>query len=496
MKKGFSNEIYIKEQAAYILERVSKFDKLYLEFGGKLFGDKHAARVLPGYDEDIKTTLLETLKDRMEVIVTIHAQDIISNKLNNNTGLTYEKEAIKLIERLKNKGIEVHSVVINRYKNDINVEKFATLLEGSGIKVYRHENTAGFPNDVDRILSEDGFGRNTYVETAKQIVVVTGPGPGSGKMTTCLSQLYHEYKLGVRAGYAKFETFPVWNLPLKHELNLAYEAATADLSDVNQIDPYHLESYGEVSVNYNRDIESFPILKKILDRIMGEEFYKSPTDMGVNRIKSGIVDEEIVKEASRQEIVRRYLKALFVYKVSHQNESEVLRIKRLMEELNLKETDRASVVAARNRKAELEKNGFVGAVTAIELEDGTLITGKDGDLMDSAAAAVLNALKHISHLPDELHLIDKAILEPIKEVKGIIEKKDAPTLSLEEVLICLATSKMFNPSAKLCIDNISKLRDLRAHSTDMLNVTDIEIFRKMDLDLTSDYEDRGNIIKL
>lgn len=272
MKKGFSNEIYIKEQAAYILERVSKFDKLYLEFGGKLFGDKHAARVLPGYDEDIKTTLLETLKDRMEVIVTIHAQDIISNKLNNNTGLTYEKEAIKLIERLKNKGIEVHSVVINRYKNDINVEKFATLLEGSGIKVYRHENTAGFPNDVDRILSEDGFGRNTYVETAKQIVVVTGPGPGSGKMTTCLSQLYHEYKLGVRAGYAKFETFPVWNLPLKHELNLAYEAATADLSDVNQIDPYHLESYGEVSVNYNRDIESFPILKRFWTELWAKNF--------------------------------------------------------------------------------------------------------------------------------------------------------------------------------------------------------------------------------
>lgn len=316
MEIGFSNEKYINEQTDFILKRVSRFQKLYLEFGGKLFGDKHAARVLPGYDEDIKTTLLEKMKDEMEVIVTIHAQDIISNKLNNNTGLTYEKECIRLIERLKKRGIKINSVVINRYKKDENVDRFAALLRGSNMPVYLHETTEGFPSDVDKILSEDGFGKHPYVETTRKIIVVTGPGPGSGKMTTCLSQLYHEYKRGVKAGYAKFETFPVWNLPLKHELNLAYEAATADLSDVNQIDPFHLESYGEVSVNYNRDIEAFPILKKILDRIMGEEFYKSPTDMGVNRIKSGIIDEEVVKEASRQEIIRRYLKALFVFKVT------------------------------------------------------------------------------------------------------------------------------------------------------------------------------------
>ena len=321
------------------------------------------------------------------------------------------------------------------------------------------------------------------------IIVVTGPGPGSGKMTTCLSQLYHEYKRGVKAGYAKFETFPVWNMPLKHELNLAYEAATADLSDVNQIDPYHLQAYGEISVNYNRDVQAFPILKKILDRIMGEEFYKSPTDMGVNRIKSGIIDEEVVKEASRQEIIRRYLKALLTYKMTNQKKDEAQRIKTLMEELNLTVEDRKSLVAARNKKAELIKMGITNSnVTAIEYED-TIITGRDGELMDSAAAAVLNLLKYISNIPDDLHLIDKAILEPIKEVKGIIEKKESPLLNVEEVLICLATSKMFNPSAKLCIDNLSKIRNLRAHSTAMLNLTDIELFRKLNIDLTSDYVD-------
>lgn len=497
MEIGFSNEIYIKEQSDYILKRVSNFSKLYLEFGGKLFGDKHAARVLPGYDEDIKTSLLEKMKDKMEVIIAIHAADIISNKLNNNTGLTYEKEAIRLIKRFKKRGILINSVVINRYKKDENVDKFVRLLEGSGMKVYLHENTEGFPNDVDKILSEEGFGKHPYIETTRQIIVVTAPGPGSGKMTTCLSQLYHEYKRGVKAGYAKFETFPVWNLPLKHELNLAYEAATADLSDVNQIDPYHLESYGEVSVNYNRDVEAFPILKKILDRIMGEEFYKSPTDMGVNRIKSGIINEEVVKEASKQEIIRRYLKALFVYKVTHQNESEMQRIKRLMEELNLKVEDRKCLVSAREKREKLiEKYDFKGNVTAFEMEDGKLITGKDSELMDSAAACVLNALKYLSDIPDNLHLIDKAILEPIKEVKGIIEKENAPALNVEEVLICLATSKMFNPSAKKCVENLAKLRGLKGHSTGILNLTDIEIFRKLDLDVTSDYQDRGDIIKL
>lgn len=497
MEIGFSNEIYIKEQSDYILKRVANFNKLYLEFGGKLFGDKHAARVLPGYDEDIKTSLLEKMKDKMEVIIAIHSQDIISNKLNNNTGLTYEKEAIRLIKRFKKRGILINSVVINRYKKDENVDKFVKLLEGSGTKVYLHENTEGFPNDVDKILSEEGFGKHPYIETTRQIIVVTAPGPGSGKMTTCLSQLYHEYKRGVKAGYAKFETFPVWNLPLKHELNLAYEAATADLSDVNQIDPYHLESYGEVSVNYNRDIEAFPILKKILDRIMGEEFYKSPTDMGVNRIKSGIINEEVVKEASKQEIIRRYLKALFVFKVTHQNESEMQRIKRLMEELNLKVEDRKCLVRAREKRENLIKEfDFKGNVTAFELEDGKLITGKDSELMDSAAACVLNALKYLSDIPDDLHLIDKAILEPIKEVKGIIEKEKAPALNVEEVLICLATSKMFNPSAKKCVENLPKLCGLKGHSTGMLNLTDIEIFRKLNLDVTSDYQDRGDIIKL
>ncbi|MDO5716222.1 MAG: DUF1846 family protein [Tissierellia bacterium] len=490
MKIGFSNEKYLKEQKEYIMERVSKFQKLYLEFGGKLFNDRHAARVLPGYDENIKTKLLEELKDRSEVIIAIRAADIESNKLNNNSGTTYERESLRLIDQLREKGISINSVVINRYYPQENVDHFIALLNARGIRTYTHGDTLGYPNDVDTILSEEGFGKHSYIETTKPIVVVTAPGPGSGKMSTCLSQLYHENKRGVKAGYAKFETFPVWNLPLKHEVNLAYEAATADLNDVNQIDPYHLEAYNKVAVNYNRDVESFIILKRILDRIMGSDIYRSPTDMGVNRITYGITDEEIVKEAAKQEIIRRFLVAQYEYKKIQQDDSELERLRRLMDELMLKPEDRKSVKVAREKRDELIAQGFLDRnVTAIESEDGAIITGKDSLLMDSCAAAVLNMLKHLSGLPDELHMIDPAVLNPILDMKKDIEQDAKTQLNLEEVLICLATSKLYNPSAKICIDHLMKLRGLRGHTTGILPSIDYELLRKLNLDMTSDYED-------
>lgn len=490
MKIGFSNDIYLKEQTKKILERVGRFEKLYLEFGGKLLGDMHASRVLPGYDPNVKFALFEELRDKLEVVIAIRAHDIETNKMNNNTAMTYERECMKLIDTLKEKNILVNSVVINRYYSHENVDGFIRKLNANGIKTYKHEDTAGFPNDIDTILSDEGFGKHSYIETTRPIVVVTAPGPGSGKMSTCLSQLYLENKRGVNAGYAKFETFPIWNLPLKHEINMAYEAATADLSDVNQIDPYHLEAYGKVSVNYNRDIENFPILKRMLDRIMGEDAYKSPTDMGVNCISKGIIDDEVCREAAKQEIIRRCLNAQFEFKKHMLNGDELMRIRRLMDELNLKSEDRVSVKYARERKAKIyTEENKIKNITAVELSDGTVITGKESELMDSAAAAVLNALKLISGLPDELHMIDPAILNPILEMKRGIEKRDNTQLNLEEVLISLATSQLYNPSAKVSISNINKLSGLRGHSTSILPSIDYELFRKLNLDMTSDYSE-------
>lgn len=488
MKIGFSNEIYLKEQTKKILNRVGKFEKLYLEFGGKLLGDMHASRVLPGYDPDIKFSLFEELRDKLEVVIAIRAYDIETNKMNNNTGMTYEAECMKLIDTLKEKHILVNSVVINRYYKHENVDGFIRKLNADGIKTYEHEDTAGFPNDIDTILSDEGFGKHSYIETTRPIVVVTAPGPGSGKMSTCLSQLYLENIRGVRAGYAKFETFPVWNLPLKHEVNMAYEAATADLKDVIQIDPYHLEAYGEIAINYNRDIENFPILKRMLDRIMGADAYKSPTDMGVNCIKDGIIDDEVCRQAAKQEIIRRYLNAQFEYKKYMLNGDELANIRRLMDELNLKAEERVSTKAARERKEKIfNEDGIVKNITALELEDGRVITGKESELMDSAAAALLNALKFISGLPDELHMIDPAILNPILDMKRDIEKNSNTQLNLEEVLISLATSQMYNPSAKVSIGNLKRLSGLKGHSTGILPTIDYELFRKLAIDITSDY---------
>ena len=488
MKIGFSNEIYLKEQTKKILNRVGKFEKLYLEFGGKLLGDMHASRVLPGYDPDIKFALFEELRDKLEVVIAIRAYDIETNKMNNNTGMTYEAECMKLIDTLKEKHILVNSVVINRYYKHENVDGFIRKLNASGIKTYELEDTAGFPNDIDTILSDEGFGKHSYIETTRPIVVVTAPGPGSGKMSTCLSQLYLENIRGVRAGYAKFETFPVWNLPLKHEVNMAYEAATADLKDVIQIDPYHLEAYGEIAINYNRDIENFPILKRMLDRIMGADAYKSPTDMGVNCIKDGIIDDEVCRQAAKQEIIRRYLNAQFEYKKYMLNGDELANIRRLMDELNLKAEERVSTKAARERKEKIfNEDGIVKNITALELEDGRVITGKESELMDSAAAALLNALKFISGLPDELHMIDPAILNPILDMKRDIEKNSNTQLNLEEVLISLATSQMYNPSAKVSIGNLKRLSGLKGHSTGILPTIDYELFRKLSIDITSDY---------
>ena len=492
MKKGFSNELYIKEQAKYIKERVKNFNKLYLEFGGKLFSDLHASRVLPGYDPDVKTRLLEELKDKIEVIIAIRAKDIATNKLNHNSGKSYEGECLNLIKKLRDKSIEVSSVAINRYIEDENVDRFIKVLEQNSLKVYKFLDVKGFPNDVDTILSADGFGKNPYIKTEKPIVIVTAPGPGSGKMATALSQLYHENLNGISAGYAKFETFPVWNLDLKHEVNLAYEAATADLKDQNQIDPYHLSNYGIVAVNYNRDIESFVILKRILDNVLGKELYKSPTDMGVNKITSGIIDEKVVREAARNEIIRRYLIELVSSKSKGKNTEELDTLRRLMDELSLKVEDRKVLRFSREKLADLkQKTNFIGDVTAIETGDGFIITGKDSKLMNSESAAVLNVLKYLAKLPDDLHLIDPNVLKPILDMKKNIEKDEEIQLNLEEVLVSLAASNLYNPGAKKCLDLLPELNGLRAHKTGMLTKIDQELLKKLNIDITCEYKEHS-----
>ena len=463
------------------MKRVSRFQKLYLEFGGKLFGDKHAARVLPGYDEDIKTTLLEKMKDEMEVIVTIHAQDIISNKLNNNTGLTYEKECIRLIERLKKRGIKINSVVINRYKKDENVDRFAALLRGSNMPVYLHETTEGFPSDVDKILSEDGFGKHPYVETTRKIIVVTGPGPGSGKMTTCLSQLYHEYKRGVKAGYAKFETFPIWNIPLKHPVNLAYEAATADLNDVNMIDPFHLEAYNETTVNYNRDVEIFPVLESTFKKIMSTCPYKSPTDMGVNMAGNAIIDDEACKEASKQEIIRRYYQTKLDFKRGLVDKSAISKIEAIMLSLALKATDRKCVNPALEIEEQTNEPGF-----AIELNDGHIITGKTTSLLGSASACLLNALKYLANIDDDILLIEPEVIEPVSKLKKGILKNKNPRLHTDEVLLSLSISANNNENAKKALSCIEQLQYCEAHSSVILSETDIDTLKRLGIRLTSE----------
>jgi len=422
MKIGFDHKKYLEEQSKFILERVNNYDKLYLEFGGKLLYDLHAKRVLPGFDENAKIKLLHKLREKVEVIICVYSGDIERNKIRGDFGITYDMDVLRLIDDLRSYELDVNSVVITRFEGQPATTVFINKLERRGIKVYKHEATPGYPTDVDIIVSDEGYGKNPYIETEKPIVVVTAPGPGSGKLATCLSQLYHEYKRGKVAGYSKFETFPVWNLPLKHPVNIAYEAATVDLKDVNMIDPFHLDAYNQVTVNYNRDVETFPVLKRIIEKITGEEaVFKSPTDMGVNRVGFGIVDDEVIKEASRQEIISRYFKTGCEYKKGYIDKETFQRSKLIMEELNLKEEDRKVVLPARKyleKLKSLSQEDDLSTVVAMELNDGTILTGKSSILMDASAAAIINAIKHCANISDELHLISPVILEPIIALKS------------------------------------------------------------------------------
>ena len=487
MKIGFDHEKYLEEQSKYILERVNNYDKLYLEFGGKLLFDLHAKRVLPGFDENAKIKLLHKLKENVEVVICVYAGDIERNKIRGDFGITYDMDVLRLIDDLRSYDLEVNSVVITRYDDQPSTTVFINKLERRGIKVYKHRSTKGYPTDVDTIVSEEGYGKNPYIETSKPIVVVTAPGPGSGKLATCLSQLYHENKRGNVAGYSKFETFPVWNVPLKH---IAYEAATVDLKDVNMIDYFHLEAYGETAVNYNRDLETFPVLKRIIEKITGKEsVYKSPTDMGVNRVGFGIVDDEVVKEASKQEIIRRYFKTGCEYKKGYVNKDTFEHAKLIMDQVNLKEEDRRVVLPARERAAKLkEENSSICTAVAIELNDGTILTGKGSELLDASAAALLNSIKYLANIADDMHLISPVILEPILDLKTKTLTNQKVSLNCEEVLIALSISAATNPTAQVAMEKLAMLKNCQVHSTTILPTSDEQTLRKLGIDVTCDAE--------
>lgn len=489
-KTGFDPQKYIEEQSKFILERVNDYDKLYLEFGGKLIGDKHAKRVLPGFDEDAKIKLLQKLKDQAEIIIAVYAGDIERNKIRGDYGITYDMDVFRQIDELRGYGLSVNSVVITRYNDQPSTKVFISKLERRNIKVYTHVAIPGYPSDVEKIVSEEGYGLNPYIETTKPIVVVTAPGPNSGKLATCLNQLYHEYKLGNHAGYSKFETFPVWNLPLKHPVNVAYEAATVDLKDVNMMDYFHFEKYNIVSVNYNRDLEMFPVVKRSIEKITGKEsVYQSPTDMGVNRVGFGITDDEAVREASRQEIIRRNFITECDYKKGILDEDILNRMKLIMEELELKKEDRVPVKPAREYAEKLKENTEnkeVPAIMAFELNDGKVITGKSSNLMDSCSAAILNAIKYLAHIGDEIFLLSPVIIDTIRTLKKDKLHSKITTLNANEVLIALTIGAVTNPTAQLAVDKLVELEDVQAHSTVMLNKDDEQILKKLGIDVTCD----------
>ena len=479
MEQGFDSELYLKIQSEKIQERINMFDKLYLEFGGKIFDDFHAARVLPGFEANAKIKLLEKLKDITEVIFCINANDIEKNKIRADYGISYELELIRLIEKLQNLGISINSVVITLYKGQASIDHLINMLNDRNVKSYIHEPTKGYPNDIETIVSEEGYGKNPYIETTKKLVVVTAPGPNSGKLGTCLSQLYHENKNGVKAGYAKFETFPVWNLNLMHPVNIAYEAATADLEDVNMIDSFHLEAYGENAVNYNRDISTFPILKNILTKITGKEIYKSPTDMGVNMIKQCIINDEIVKKAAEAEIIRRYYNALCDHKQGFCSEEMVERLEVMMNKLNLKSTNR-NVIAAALEKQEKENQNVV----AIELPDGKIITGKESKLLSASSAAIINVLKEITGIPDEVYLLAPSILEGIFKTKQHTSYRTSYCLNVQEVLIALSICSSTNPIIEKMIDKLKELRGFEAHSTYIIEQSERNVIKNLGINLT------------
>lgn len=482
MKKGFDNEKYIKMQSEHIKERIGKFgDKLYLEFGGKLFDDYHASRVLPGFAPDSKLTMLMQLADQAEIVIVISAADIEKNKVRGDLGITYDVDVLRLIDAFKERGLYVGSVVITHYAGQAAADLFKSKLEKMNIKIYLHYVISGYPSNIPLIVSDEGYGKNEYIETSRPLVVVTAPGPGSGKMATCLSQLYHDNKRGIKAGYAKYETFPIWNVPLKHPINLAYEAATADLNDVNMIDPFHLEAYGETTVNYNRDIEIFPVLNAIFEGIYGENPYKSPTDMGVNMAGNCIIDDDACKEASNAEILRRYYNSLNRLALDQCSENEVLKIELLMKQAKITTDDRKVTTAANDRAKEL---GVPCA--AMELSDGTIITGKTTDLLGASAALLLNALKLLAGLDHDTHLIAPEIIEPIQKLKvGYLGGRN-PRLHTDEVLIALSICANNDEKAQKAMAQIPQLKGAQVHTSVMLSDVDMRIFKKLGVDLTSE----------
>ncbi len=483
LKKGFDNSKYLRLQSQKIEERIAEFGgKLYMEFGGKLFDDYHASRVLPGFEPDSKVKMLMTMKDKVEVVIVINAVDIAKNKLRSDIGITYDEDVLRLVDVLGQSSLYVGSVVISQYSEENTMAvKFEKRLESIGLKVYRHYNIEGYPFNVAHIVSEQGLGRNQYIETSRQLVVVTAPGPGSGKMATCLSQLYHDGKRGIKSGYAKYETFPVWNLPLNHPVNVAYEAATADLNDVNMIDPWHLQSYGESTVNYNRDIEVFPVLNNIFQQLLGTSPYKSPTDMGVNMAGFCISDDEVCREASYQEIIRRYLQALVANRKGADNVAEVEKIKLIMSTHNLKVTDRPVVTSALNYNA---KCGV--PVASMQLNDGRIVTGRTSDLLGCASSMLLNALKTLADIPDDVKLIAPTAIEPIQKLKTESLGDFTPQLHTDEVLIALSVSAAESKQAQLALQQLPKLRGCQVHSTYILPHVDERIFRKLGINATSE----------
>lgn len=480
MRIGFDNALYVKKQTEYILKRAEKFDnKLYIEFGGKLFDDLHAARVLPGFDANVKTKILANLKDKMEIIFCIGAPDIEKNKIRSDFGITYGNELLRLMRNLREIGLLINGVVITQYKEQPAADIFRKQLERMGEKVYIHKYTKGYPNDIDTIVSDEGYGANPYIPTTRPVVVVTAPGPSSGKLATCLSQLYHEYKRGVKAGYAKYETFPVWNLPLKHPVNIAYEAATADIKDRNMIDYFHLEQYGVSTVNYNRDLEVFPVVRNILSRILGEEVYKSPTDMGVNMVGYAIIDDEVVQDAAKQEIIRRYFKTYNEYKVGHADLDTAHRVEILMKEIGVSPQDR-KVVAPAIEKAEKHSCPAI----AIELPDGTILTARDKNNLYAPAGVIMNAIKYLAGIDDKIKLIAPAAIEAILQLKKESLKAKSNKINLEEALIALSFSAATNPTVEFALEKLKMLSGCEAHSSVVLPESSLTIFRRLGINLT------------
>lgn len=491
---GFDNNKYLWEQTASILERVNRFNhKLYLEFGGKILYDYHAARVLPGFDPNAKMRLLQMLKDKIDVILCIHAGAIERKKIRADFGITYDVDALKTIDDFREWGLDIKAVVITRYQNQLPAKAFKNKLELRGIKVYLHYPTEGYPTNIDLIVSDKGYGANEYIETSNPIVVVTGPGPGSGKLATCLCNLYHEYKRGIKAGYAKFETFPIWDLPVDHMVNLAYEAATVDLEDRVLIDEHHLKAYNVKTVNYNRDIEAFHLLKRIFEKITGGgSMYQSPTDMGVNRASAGIVNDALITEASYQEIIRRYFRCAVEYALGLIEKETLDRITGIMNNTGAKVEDRKVVVPARNAAKEAEKcgkgNGGIFSGAAIELHDGTIITGKNSTLLQASSSLILNAAKHLAGLPDKLYLLPETIIDSVSHLKKDILDGRMVSLDVDETLIVLGISALSNPAAKMALENLKKLRNCEVHLTHIPTPGDEAGWRKLKVNLTCDPE--------